>query len=335
MLPMLETSERILDELSNVLQDKQLSEIFNVTTAELGLLHLTMVHPTEEILKELCKPALLQGLLKIESLPLLWLVLRGIVLLSERPETAREIRALLPDLMETQQFANTPITLKVLNIFRNVMRHLGRKHASPIALKLAEKILPLFNHVSSEVREGSIRLFEGLMNAVLWCKKRTMKKIVCRALLPLLFQMSDETPSVAQASGEVLMACAKFLKWKELKCRAGEENIEEIRMCLLHQDKMRVEGYLWQSLPYLKASQASLRCEAVKFIGLAVQQSRDQNEELLNEICSALQPLQDDVYLAVRSLAAGTIQMLRHQRQQAASARSRLAALCCWPCMAI
>lgn len=35
----------------------------------------------------------------------------------------------------------------------------------------------------------------------------------------------------------------------------------------LHQDKMSVKGYLRQSLPYLKDSQASLRCEAVKFIG--------------------------------------------------------------------
>ena len=35
----------------------------------------------------------------------------------------------------------------------------------------------------------------------------------------------------------------------------------------LQQDRRRVEGYLWQSLPYLKDSQASLRCEAVTFLG--------------------------------------------------------------------
>lgn len=135
-------------------------------------------------------------------------------------------------------------------------------------------------------------------------------------------------------------------------------------------------------------------------LGLAVQHSREQSEEMLNEICNgecaqccvcwaggallssgfqlvsqshvlllawknneegwhspegmplglcrcvgfisalfpsvaALQPLEDDAHPAVRSLAAGTIQMLRHERQQAASARSRLAALCCWPCIAI
>lgn len=43
---MLETSERILDELSNVLQDQQLCEIFNITTAELSLLHLTVSYWT-------------------------------------------------------------------------------------------------------------------------------------------------------------------------------------------------------------------------------------------------------------------------------------------------
>ena len=55
-----------------------------------------------------------------------------------------------------------------------------------------------FPQVSSEVQEGSIRLFKEVMDAVVWCKKRNMKKAVRRGLLPLLFQMSDETPSVAQ-----------------------------------------------------------------------------------------------------------------------------------------
>ncbi|XP_019466437.1 maestro heat-like repeat-containing protein family member 7, partial [Meleagris gallopavo] len=104
------------------------------------------------------------------------------------------------------------------------------------------------------------------MDAVLWYKKGNIKETVHSVLLPLLFHMSDETPSVAQASGEALVACAKFLKWKELKQRAREEYIAAIRRCLLHQDKRTVEGYLWQSLPYLKDSQTSIRCEAVTFI---------------------------------------------------------------------
>lgn len=37
-----------------------------------------------------------------------------------------------------------------------------------------------------------------VMDAVLWSQKGSMKKTVRRALLPLLFHMSDETLSVAQ-----------------------------------------------------------------------------------------------------------------------------------------
>ncbi|XP_065600075.1 maestro heat-like repeat-containing protein family member 7 [Cyrtonyx montezumae] len=113
-----------------------------------------------------------------------------------------------------------------------------------------------------------------------------MKENVHTGLLPLLLRLSDETPSVAQASREALVACAKFLKWKKLKHQAQEENTEGIQKCLMQQGRRRVERYLWQSLPYLRDSQSSLRCEAIKFIGLAVRHYWDQREEKLNEICS-------------------------------------------------
>ncbi|OXB51612.1 hypothetical protein ASZ78_003864, partial [Callipepla squamata] len=188
----------IVEELYSVLQDQQLCEIFNISTAELGLLHLPVMPPTEGTLKDLCKPAALQNILKTESLPILWLGLRGLLLLSERRETAREIRALLPTIMETTSTGNTDIILEALRIFKNVMRHLGMREASSSAVTVAEKMLPLFNHVSSEVREGSIRLFRDLMEAVVWWQKGSMKKNVRGGLLPLLLRMSDEIPSVAQ-----------------------------------------------------------------------------------------------------------------------------------------
>eukprot|EP00076_Gallus_gallus_P035244 XP_025000782.1 uncharacterized protein HRC8L isoform X3 [Gallus gallus] len=229
ILSLAENSECILDVLCSVLQDQELCGIFNITPAELDLLQLTVVHPTEENLQELCKPALLQRLLKIESLPVLWLVLRGLVLLSERPEMAIGIRDLLPDVMKTLRFANTS---KASKISRNVMTHVGKREAHPIVVELAEKLLPLFSHVSSEVQVGSILLFKDVMEAVVWWQKRNMRKTVHRGLLPLLFQMSDETPSVAEASGEALVCCAKFLKWKELKRQAKRKGKMEIKECL-------------------------------------------------------------------------------------------------------
>ncbi|POI25758.1 hypothetical protein CIB84_010492 [Bambusicola thoracicus] len=261
------TSERVLEELCSVLRDQQLCTTFNFTTVDFGLLRLTVMQPTEEILRELCNPDLFQMFLKINSLPLLWLVLRGLVLLSERPEMARGIRALLPDIMETLQFGNMHITLNALSIFRNMMNHLGKMVLRPISLELADKLLHLFNHVSGEVRESSILLFQDVMEAVVWWQKGKMQKNVRRGLLPLLFRSSDETSSVAKASAETLLACAKFLNWQELKHQAEERSIVGIRECLLQKDRKRVNKYLQQSLLYLTDSQAAMRQEAVLFIG--------------------------------------------------------------------
>ena len=58
------------------------------------------------------------------------------------------IRDLLPDVMETLRFANTSIALKASKISRNVMTHVGKREARPIVVELAEKLLPLFSHVS-------------------------------------------------------------------------------------------------------------------------------------------------------------------------------------------
>ena len=54
---------------------------------------------------------------------------------------------LLPDIMETQQNANTENKMKALRVFRNVMGHMKREEASPITLQLAEKLLPLSDSV--------------------------------------------------------------------------------------------------------------------------------------------------------------------------------------------
>uniref|UniRef100_A0A803Y724 Maestro heat like repeat family member 7 n=1 Tax=Meleagris gallopavo TaxID=9103 RepID=A0A803Y724_MELGA len=269
MLAPTATSEKLLEALCSVLQDQLLCMIFNITAVDFSLLRLTVMCPTEEIRQELCNPDLFQMFLKIKSLPLLWLVLRGLVLLSERPETAREIRALLPDVMETLQFGNAHITLNALTIFRNVMNHLGKMEARPIALELAGKLLYLFNHVSGEVRESSILLFKDVIEAVVWWQKGKMKKKVRRGLLPLLFRNSDETSSVAQAAREALVACARFLKWQKLEHQAERRNVVGITECLLEQKRQMVAKNLRQSLLYLKDPQATIRQEALLFIGLA------------------------------------------------------------------
>ncbi|XP_071888432.1 maestro heat-like repeat-containing protein family member 6 isoform X2 [Anas platyrhynchos] len=145
---------------------------------------------------------------------------------------------------------------------------------------------------------------KDLMESVLWWKKGEMKKTVHRAIIPLLFRMRDNTESVAKASAEALLACAKFLKWKPLEQLAQTEDIWKIGGYLLKQKRSRVEGYLQQSLTYLWDDQTSLRQKAVRFIAFAAMHSRDLDKEDLHVIITFLQ-MQCDTHPLIRNLAAG------------------------------
>ncbi|KAI6059115.1 Maestro heat-like repeat-containing protein family member 7 [Aix galericulata] len=167
------------------------------------------------------------------------------------------------------------------------------------------------------------------MQAALWCHKRQLKKVVQRGLLPLFFHLSDQTQSVAEASLEALVTAADFLKQEKLKHLAQTEQTWRIAECLLVQDKRKVEEYLQQSLPYLQHTQVALREAAIRFIGLAAQHCKDQSERKIHEICSFLQPLQNDEEETVVSLATQTIFILTRPREQLTQSWCRRALCCC------
>ncbi|XP_071888431.1 uncharacterized protein [Anas platyrhynchos] len=139
------TSEKILQELQNVLQDKRVCGSLQARPVHTSLLKFAMMHPTEHVLSNLRDPKKLLTLLSLNSLPILWLVLRALVMLSETSQMVTDVQVLLPEVMETLQYENTHINMKALTIFKNVIRHLEKKEASPIALALAGRLLPLFN----------------------------------------------------------------------------------------------------------------------------------------------------------------------------------------------
>ncbi|XP_074995271.1 maestro heat-like repeat-containing protein family member 7 [Calonectris borealis] len=158
-----------------------------------------------------------------------------------------------------------------------------------------------------------------------------MKNYAQSVLVRLFFRMSDQTDSIAKASGEALLAVAELLKWRQLKHLLQTQQTWRIGECLLAQDRSRAEEYCHQSLPYLKDAQATLREAAVRFIGLAARPLRDQSREKLSEICSALQTLEKDSDPSIRSLIAQTVLLLGSPREQPRSGRT-LRALCCWCC---
>nr|XP_021150236.1 uncharacterized protein LOC110362641 isoform X3 [Columba livia] len=189
------------------------------------------------------------------------------------------------------------------------MAQLKREEASPIAVWLARFVLPFFDDEQSQMRESSISPFRDLMKMVVENHKREMKNIAQEGLLPLFFHMSDQTWSVAKASGEALLAAADLLKRKQLQHQARTQQTWRIGECLLKQDRSRAQEFLNRSLLYLKNAQASLREEAMRFI--------------------ALQALEKDSEPSICSLAAQTIVILSSARKWQRS-RWILRALCCW-----
>ena len=63
---------------------------------------------------------------------------------------ARKMLVLLPDIMENLPAANADVRMKALMLFINVIHHMKREEANLIALRLAEKLLLLFDDVRRE-----------------------------------------------------------------------------------------------------------------------------------------------------------------------------------------
>ncbi|XP_064380483.1 maestro heat-like repeat-containing protein family member 7 isoform X3 [Dromaius novaehollandiae] len=254
---------------------------------------------------------LFQRHLRTGRLVMRGLVLRGLLMLSESPEVAGKLQGLLPDVMERLHDADRDINVKALCILRNVLHHMERERAGPVALQLAEKLLPLFDDVrpvSSRVRKHSLCLFKALMETVVGKWKRRLRKHVQSSLLLLFFHLSDQAPGVAQASQETLLAAAEFLKWNQLGYLTQTLQTWRIGECLLVQDRSRAEKYLCQSLPYLESPQAALQELAVRFI--------------------VLQELLDDGRPSIHCLAAQTILLLDAVQTQEPSGW-QCQALCC------
>ncbi|KAK2514661.1 hypothetical protein Q9233_014817 [Columba guinea] len=257
------------------------------TALDMWDMMISTPRPLKKILKNLRK-----RLLVIDSM-----FPKGDISGSESPDMARKIQSLLPQVVGLLDHSNTDVKRRVLTFFCSVMGHLKREEARPTVEQLEEKLLPLFDDESSQLRELSICLFRERVQSVMVHDKKRIKSYVHRALLPLFFRLSDQSNNVAK----------------------------------LEQNRSRAQEFLSQSLPYLRDAQASLREAAVRFIGLAARPLRDRREEeKLAEICSALQPLEQDREPSICSLAAQTIRILGNPREQPRS-RWTLRALCCWP----
>ncbi|CAM4318177.1 unnamed protein product [Lepidochelys olivacea] len=213
-----------------------------------------------------------------------------------QPDTTVQVgklQHLLPDFMEQLHEADRDVISNTITVLKNILAGMDRQSASPMAVRVAEKLLPFFHDEFSKLRVLSITLFKHLLELVRGPSRRKMKEHVLRSLVPLLLLLHDERPNVSQ------VACYKG----------------------------RAETFLCQTMAFLKNPQAPIREEAIRFLGLTARQLDQQSQEKLEAICNVLKGLQQDTKSSIRCLALQTMLILnafKKHRPARASLRTLL-----------
>ncbi|KAF4791130.1 hypothetical protein TURU_133477 [Turdus rufiventris] len=102
-----------------------------------------------------------------------------------------------------------------------VLRYLFLNHGgpiqTPIALQLAEALLPLFDSDDSQVQLSSMTAFQEMMDLLKKKQRKALKPHVRQSLFPLALHCHDDNPHVAEASREALHYSARLLKRKDIE----------------------------------------------------------------------------------------------------------------------
>ncbi|CAM4688223.1 unnamed protein product [Lepidochelys olivacea] len=206
-------------------------------------------------------------------------------------------------------------------------RHIVKQSVSPVAVRVAEKLLPFFHDESSKLRVLSLTLFKHLLELVRGPSRRKMKEHVLRSLVPLLLLLHDERPNVSQVCWDTLRSALEFLRWSQLSALVQKKELWRGCDCLVACYKGRAETFLCQAMAFVENPQAPIREAAIRFLGLTARQLDQQSQEKLEAICNVLKGLQQDSKSSVRCLALQTTIILnacKKHRPARASLRTLL-----------
>ncbi|NXR27813.1 ELMO3 protein, partial [Cinclus mexicanus] len=120
------------------------------------------------------------------------LALRGLLVLIKDPLMARRIGILSQRLVDVLGDGDGEVIRMSLSVFMNVLQYKFVMVSSITAPRLAEALLPLFDHDNSHVRVLSIQLFQKVMDLVVDAGKKPLKRIVSQSLLPLFLHCHEE-----------------------------------------------------------------------------------------------------------------------------------------------
>ncbi|CAM4671238.1 unnamed protein product [Lepidochelys olivacea] len=217
----------------------------------------------------------------------------------------------LPVIVEQLHGADRDIISNVITVLRDILAGMDRESASPVAVRVAEKLLPFFHDESSKLRVLSITLFKHLLELVRGPSRRKMKEHVLRSLVPLLLLLHDERPNVSQVCWDTLRSALEFLRWSQLSALLQKKELWRGCDCLVACYKERAETFLCQTMAFVENPQAPIREAAIRFLGLTARQLDQQSQEKLEAICNVLKGFQQDSKSSVRCLALQTMLILK------------------------
>ncbi|CAM5130537.1 unnamed protein product [Natator depressus] len=226
------------------------------------------------------------------------------------PLAIGKLQRQLPVIVERLHEADRDIISNAITVLRDILVGMDRQSASPVAVQVAEKLLPFFHDESSKLRVLSIALFKHLLELVRGPSRRKMKELVLRSLVPLLLLLHDERPNVSQVCWDTLRSALEFLRWSQLGALVQKKELWRGCDCLVACYKGRAETFLCQAMAFVENPQAPIREAAIRFLGLTARQLDQQSQEKLEAICNVLKGLQQDSKSSVRCLALQTMLIL-------------------------
>ncbi|CAM4702035.1 unnamed protein product [Caretta caretta] len=207
--------------------------------------------------------------------------------------------------------ADRDVISNAITVLRDILAGMDRQSASPVAVRVAKKLLPFFHDESSKLRVLSITLFKQLLELVRGPNRKKMKEHVLRSLVPLLLLLHDERPNVSQVCWDTLRSALEFLRWSQLSAHVQKKELWRGCDCLVACCKGRAETFLCQAMAFVENPQAPIREAAIRFLGLTARQLDQQSQEKLEAICNVLKGFQQDSKSSVRCLALQTMLILK------------------------
>ncbi|KAF5919499.1 hypothetical protein HPG69_011514 [Diceros bicornis minor] len=214
--------------------------------------------------------------------------LKGLSSILMHPKKAALLRNQLVGLLDSFLKPRPRDPAGLMDILGHIVRCLGGQGVGAASLKMAQHLLPLFEHEQEDVRGGAIFLYGNVLYSGGRKFRPALRTHAFQALVPLLLHLADPCPQVVTKTKFTFLRCAILLKWefrKELFCKLawghglGAEN--DIFIYMVESNFGNYHQFLMQALIYLGSPHQSLKLTAMKFIGGLL-------EDYFADLCSYL-----------------------------------------------